>query len=577
MKSDRYRIPLKISLIYLLAGAAWIFFTDLLASALYKDLSFLTRFEIFKGWFFIVVTSVILFIVILRDIDAVRASEEALRGSEERFRQLVEGITDYEIFMLDPTGHITSWNIGAEKSKGYRPDEIIGKHHSIFFRDEDIGRGLPEMELKIAGDKGRFEDEGWRVRKDGSLFWASVVITALRDSEGYLRGFSKVIRDITERKRAEETLRDSEEKYRIIAETASDAIITIDQGSVIVFANPATEKIFGYNPAEITGRHLTMLMPERFREAHLTGMHRYLTTGKKDTKWDALELPGLHKDGREIHLEISYGAFIKEGKSFFTGIVRDIGERKLAEKEKEYKDMLERFNQELETLVAERTMSLIALRLADRVRTPASVIGLLGKKILASSDAPGRTREAAGTILVEAEKLDSIVKEFQALLTKKKSVFSYEDINEIVRGVLAIIEREAASRHVELRVRLSAEPLKINVQKDLLRMAVFNILRNALESSREGCCIIVETAGNSDHVYLSVSDNGSGIPADILDKIFDPVYSADLYRFGMGLPLVKQIMLEHLAEIHVESQAGMGTTFKITFPVRWKERTAHPA
>ncbi len=577
MKPERYHIPLKISLIYLLAGSAWILFSDLLASTLFKDLSFLTRIEIVKGWFFIVVTAVILFIVILRDINAVRASEEALRGSEERFRQLVEGITDYEIFMLDPAGQITSWNIGAEKSKGYRREEIIGKHHSIFFRDEDVRRGLPEMELKIAGDKGRFEDEGWRVRKDGSLFWASVVITALRDKEGYLRGFSKVIRDITERKRAEETLKDSEEKYRIIAETASDAIITIDEGSVIVFANPATEKIFGYRPAEITGKLLTMLMPERFREAHLTGMRQYLTTGRRDVKWEALELPGLHEDGREIPLEISYGVFIRGGKSFFTGIVRDIGERKLAEKEKEYKVMLERFNQELETLVAERTMSLIALRLADRVRTPASVIGLLGKKILGSADVPGRTREAAVSILGESEKLDSIVKEFQALLTKKKSVFSYENINEIVREVLAIVEREAAYRHVELRVRLSAEPLKINVQKDLLRMAVFNILRNALESSREGCCISVETAGDSDHIYLSVSDNGSGIPGDLLDKIFDPVYSADLYRFGMGMPLVKQIISEHLGEIHVESRTGIGTKFKISFPVRWKEETVHPS
>lgn len=577
MRFERYRIPLKISLIYLLVGGGWILFSDLLVSALFKDLSFLTRLEIIKGWLFIAVTAVILYIVILRSIDAIRTSEEALRGSEERFHQLVERIVDYEIFMLDPSGHIISWNIGAERSKGYRPDEVIGKHHSIFFTGDDVVRGLPEMELKIAGDKGRFENEGWRVRKDGSLFWASVVITALRDKDGYLRGFSKVIRDITERKRAEETLKDSEERYRIIAETASDAIITIDEASLIVFANPATEKIFGYSPKEVTGRHLTMLMPERFREAHLAGMRLYLTTGKRDVKWEALELPGLHKDGREVPLEISYGLFIKEGKSFFTGIVRDIAERKLAEKEKEYKDMLERFNQELETLVAERTMSLMALRLADRVRTPASIIGLLGKKMLSRGDAPSRTQEAVGTIVAEAEKLDVTVREFQALLTKKKSVFSYEDLNEIVRGILAIIEREAVSKHVELTVRLAAEPLKINAQKDLLKMAVFNILRNAVESSREGCCITVETAGDSDHIYLSVSDTGRGIPGDVLDKIFDPVYSAEFYRFGMGLPLIKQIISEHMGEIHVESQAGMGTTFKISFPVRWKEKTGHPA
>lgn len=575
MRFERHRISLKISLIYLFAGGVWILFSDLFVSALFSDPSIITRLQIFKGWFFVGVTAIMLYVAIERNIKAIQSSKEALRGSEERFRQLVEGITDYEIFMLDPSGQIISWNIGAERSKGYSPEEVIGKHHSIFFTKEDVERGLPEMELKIAGDKGRFEDEGWRVRKDGSLFWASVLITALRDEEGYLRGFSKVIRDITERKMAEETLRDSEERYRIIVETASDAIITIDEMSNVVFANPATLKIFGYIPEEIIGGKLTVLMPERFREAHLAGMRQHLMTGERDVKWEAMELPGLHKSGREIPLEISYGVFIRQGNSFFTGIVRDITERKLAEKEKEYKGMLERFNQELETLVAERTMSLMALRLADRVRTPASIIGLLGKRILGRADASDRTHEAVGTIVAEAEKLDIIVKEFQALL-KKKSVFSYEDINDIIRDVLTIIEREAASKHVEMRVRLAPQPLKINAQKALLKMAVFNILRNAVESSGEGCCITVETSGDSDYVHLSVSDTGHGIPKEILQKIFDPFYSADIYRFGMGLPLIKQIISEHLGEIQVQSETGKGTTFTITFPIRWQEKTDHP-
>jgi signal transduction histidine kinase len=146
-----------------------------------------------------------------------------------------------------------------------------------------------------------------------------------------------------------------------------------------------------------------------------------------------------------------------------------------------------------------------------------------------------------------------------------------------VSGVLAIIEREAAAKGVELRIRLAPLPLRINAQRDLLRMAVFNMLRNAIESSGEGCCIAVETSGDGDHVYLSVSDNGHGIPRDVLEKIFDPFYSAEFYRFGMGLPLIKQIISEHLGEIRVESETGKGTTYKVTFPVRWKEGSASPA
>jgi PAS domain S-box-containing protein len=135
--------------------------------------------------------------------------------------------------MLDPEGRIVIWNVGAEKNKGYSVEEIIGRHHSIFFTREEIEAGVPEQELKVAAAEGGFEDEGWRLRKDGSRFWANVVTTALRDSDGTLRGFSKVVRDITDRKKAEDALRESEERYRIIAETASDVIITIDQDSVI--------------------------------------------------------------------------------------------------------------------------------------------------------------------------------------------------------------------------------------------------------------------------------------------------------------------------------------------------------
>ena len=137
-------------------------------------------------------------------------AEEELRQSEERFRLLVESVVDHAIFMLDPQGHIISWNAGAERIKGYRAEEIIGQHFSCFYPAEDIQRGKPERELVLAKAEGRLEDEGWRLRKDGSRFWANVVITALYDGEGELRGFAKVTRDITERKHAEERIRQSE-------------------------------------------------------------------------------------------------------------------------------------------------------------------------------------------------------------------------------------------------------------------------------------------------------------------------------------------------------------------------------
>lgn len=247
------------------------------------------------------------------------------------YKSLVEEIIDYAIFHLDTEGRILSWNLGAEKIFGYGKNEIIGQDFNNLFIPEDRAQSVPEQELKKAIETGRAEDTRWHLRKDDTRFFAQGFTTALRDENGKVIGFAKIARDDTAHKQMEEALLESEERYRIVAETASDAIISIDEQSTILFINPAAERIFGYEVEQMINQPLTMLMPEYLRYVHSAGLARYLETGKRHISWEHVEVPGLHREGHEFPLELSFGEFNKNNKRVFIGIARDITRRKCAE------------------------------------------------------------------------------------------------------------------------------------------------------------------------------------------------------------------------------------------------------
>ncbi len=242
--------------------------------------------------------------------------------------------------------------------------------------------------------------------------------------------------------------------------------------------------------------------------------------------------------------------------------------KRFVEMEKSYKHLLEEFNQEMETLVSERTMNLMALTIADRVRNPAMVIGCKAKKMAEKKDVPEDFRKDLLCIIEETEKLQTMVKDFQNLLKSRKSKFSYDDINEMVESVAPSVEK----RDVTLVLDLSDQPLRINMEKDLLRVAISLLIKNALEAMPENGRLTIETGREEEEVFLRISDTGPGIPADFLENIFVPFFSTKKRSFGMGLPLVKQIVSEHLGKISVKSEEGKGTTFLLTFPSRWKDR-----
>lgn len=268
---------------------------------------------------------------VVRDITERKLTREALRETEQRFRSMVEAVKDYAIFMLDPQGRISTWNAGAERIKGYQSDEIVGQHFSRFYTEEDIQVGKPDVELKTAAARGRFEDEGWRLRKDGSRFWASVVISAIRDQDGKLAGFVKVTRDLTDRRATEVALQHSEHQLQALFEHSPDAIIVSDQQGLIIRVNARVESTFGYERAELLGQSIEMLVPERFRRTHPARRKSYSDQARVRPMGAGLELYGLRKNGSEFPVDIMLGPVETSEGRVVLSVIRDLTEKREAE------------------------------------------------------------------------------------------------------------------------------------------------------------------------------------------------------------------------------------------------------
>jgi PAS domain S-box-containing protein len=505
------------------------------------------------------------------------------------YKPLVEEIKDFAIFHLDKKGHVLSWNKGAEIIFGYSKDEIIGQDFSILFTAEDQAQRAPEMELKKAQETGRAEDTRWHLRKDNSVFFASGVTTAIRKEDGTLLGFAKIARDETERRQIEEAYRESEERYRLVAETASDAIISINEQSTILFVNPAAERIFGHKISEMLGQQLTMLMPEYLHYAHQAGVNRYLKTGVRHLSWERVEVPGLHREGHEIPLELSFGEYRRGNERVFIGIARDISQRRVAEAERE--QLLQREQEaRFQAEEANRIKDDFLATLSHELRTPLNAIlgwtKMLQTQTLDSSSAAKALEIIERNARVQTQLIEDLLDVSRIITGKLRLDIRPLDLNNVIMAAVEAVQPAAEAKQIQLQTLLNPEAGKISGDFDRLQQVVWNLLSNAVKFTSSGGIVQVKLEKVNSHVEVTVSDTGMGIAEEFLPFVFERFRQVDasLSRYhgglGLGLAIVRQLVELHGGMVSAESQGeGQGSTFKVTLPlfsIRTEESEIQP-
>jgi PAS domain S-box-containing protein len=493
--------------------------------------------------------------------------------SEGLYRLLVQSVQDYAIFALDPDGVILSWNAGAERTKGYAADEIIGKHFSIFYPPERVAERFPEYELEVAARVGRFEDEGWRIRKDGTRFWANVVITALRDESGGLVGYAKVTRDLTERRAAEDALRDSEERFRLLVGAVTDyGIFMLDPRGYVASWNEGAQRIKGYSVAEIIGRHFSIFYPE---DKVAAGFPDYeLEVAARDGRFED-EGWRIRKDGTRFWANVVITALRNaEGKLIgFAKVTRDLSERRAAE-ERRVADAQRVAAAE----AANRAKSEFLASMSHELRTPLNAIG--GYTELLIDGVYGSVDDA------QRAPLERIRRSQQHLLTIITDLLNYSRVeagqltydiapvpaSAMIDAVAAMVEPQALRKGVRFeRAPCDAQAIA-RVDRARAEQILLNLLSNAVKFTPDEGRVIVSCGLVGDRVSVHVRDTGPGIPPDKLEAIFEPfvqlgrALNSPHEGVGLGLAISRDLARAMGGDIAVASAIGAGATFTLLLP-----------
>jgi PAS domain S-box-containing protein len=497
---------------------------------------------------------------------------EALQQSEERLSRLVNGIKDYAILMLDPEGRVTTWNAGAERIKGYRTDEIIGEHFSKFYMPEAVAQDKPSQELKIAAEQGRFEEEGWRVRKDGSRFWANVVITALRDQTGQLRGFGKMTRDITERKKAEEALRGSEERLRMAVEAAEMGTWFWNIQQDEISWSEKFRTLFGLTSnAKLTYKAILQVIHPDDRQRIDRSVKNTLELGVQyDTEYRVVW------PDSSVHWIAAKGSARRSPEGVpveMQGIAMDVTERKEAQEVLKHADIRERRSVELKRSNDElQQFAYIAAHdLQEPLRMVASYTQLLAQRYKGRLDSDAD--EFIAYAVDGAHRMQLLIADLLAYCrvgTRGKELHETSSEAALEEALLnlqgAIQESGGAVTH---------DPLPTVVADGAQLVQLFqNVVSNAIKyRSAELPRVHVSAKKNGGKEWIfSMRDNGLGIDPKYFEKIFvmfQRLHGREEFSgTGIGLTVCKKIAERHGGRMWVESEPGKGSTFYFALPER---------
>ena len=495
---------------------------------------------------------------------------EHASSTASRFELLVQSVTDYAIYMLDREGRVTSWNAGARRFKGYEADEIIGQHFSRFYTPEEQEQQIPRIALETAEREGRFEIEGWRVRKDGSRFWANVVIDPIRDPAGDLVGFAKVTRDLTDRRAAEAELRAKEERFRLLVQSVTDyAIYMLDPEGRVSSWNAGAERLKGYSQSEILGQHFSRFYTDEDLEAGIPGIA--LETATREGRFEA-EGWRKKKDGSKFWASVIIDPIRNDGGQLigFAKVTRDLSEKRAIEEQLRQSQKMEAVGQ-LTGGLAHDFNNLLT--------------GISGSlEMMQVRMAQGRTAEVDRYLLAAqgaVKRAASLTHRLLAFSRRQTLDPKPTNANRLMRGIEELVRRTVGpSVRVEVVEASGLWPTLVDPNQ--LENALLNLCINARDAMADGGTLTIETANKwlderaarkhdlpvGQYISVCVTDTGIGMTPEVIAKAFDPFFTTKPIGegTGLGLSMIYGFARQSGGQVRIYSEVGQGTTMCLYLP-----------